>query len=74
MLFGLAFPIYFAINFTLSCAVRSLQNPRPRTASRRVYGSGDAQANCRVTLNSAEFGIEGCAILLEGIARQKFHL
>lgn len=39
VLFGLAFIIYFVINFALSCAVRSLQNPRPRTASRRVQAA-----------------------------------
>lgn len=36
VLFGLAFIIYFVINFALSCAVRSLQNPRPRSVPRRV--------------------------------------
>ena len=39
VLFGLAFIIYFVINFALSCAVRSLQNPRPRTAPRRVQAA-----------------------------------
>lgn len=39
VLFGLAFIIYSVINFALSCAVRSLQNPRPRTASRRVQAA-----------------------------------
>ena len=35
VLFGLAFLIYFAINFTLSCIVRSMQNRKPRQAARR---------------------------------------
>ncbi len=35
VLFGLAFLIYFAINFTLSCIVRSMQKRKPRQAARR---------------------------------------
>ena len=30
VLFGLAFAIYFAIDFTLSCVVRALRNRKPR--------------------------------------------
>ena len=30
VLFGLAFVIYFVINFTLSCAVRRIQKRRPK--------------------------------------------
>lgn len=36
VLFGLAFVIYFVINFALSCAVRTLQAPRPRRGARPV--------------------------------------
>lgn len=39
VLFGLAFMIYFAINFSLSCAVRSLQNPKPGNSSCRVQAA-----------------------------------
>ena len=34
VLFGIAFIIYFVINFALSCVVRSLQHPRPRRSAR----------------------------------------
>lgn len=47
---------------------------KARAGYHRVYGGGDVAANCHVMLNSAEFGIDGTAALLEGIARQKFQL
>ena len=34
VLFGVAFVIYFIINFTLSCIVRAMQNRKPRQAAR----------------------------------------
>lgn len=47
---------------------------KARAGYHRIYGGGDVPVNCHVMFHSAEFGIEGCAVLLEGIARQKFHL
>lgn len=47
---------------------------KARAGYHRVYGGGDVRVNCHVMLNSAEFGIEGAAAVLEGIARQKFSL
>lgn len=38
VLFGLAFAIYFVINFTLSCIVRAINNRREKAAVRRVTG------------------------------------
>ena len=36
ILFGIAFVIYFVINFALSCVVRTLQKPKNRTAPRQA--------------------------------------
>ena len=47
---------------------------KARAGYHRVYGGGDVRVNCHVMLNSAEFGIEGSAAVLESIARQKFSL
>ena len=47
---------------------------RARAVYHRIYGGGDIDVNCHVMLNSAEFGIQGSAAVLEGIARQKFFL
>lgn len=45
---------------------------KSRAAYHRVYGGGDAFANCHLMLNSAEFGIEGSAALLAQIVRERF--
>ena len=47
---------------------------KARAGYHRIYGGGDVMVNCHVMLNSAEFGIQGSAAVLEGIARQKFSL
>lgn len=47
---------------------------RARAGYHRIYGGGEVSVNCHVMLNSAEFGIQGSAAVLEGIARQKFFL
>lgn len=47
---------------------------KARAGYHRVYGGGDVSVNCHVMLNSSEFGIDGSAAVLEGIARQKFQL
>ena len=47
---------------------------KARTGHHRVYGGGDVTANCHIMLNSAKFGIDGTAAVLEGIVRQRFAL
>lgn len=44
VLFGVAALIYFVINFTLSCVVRSLQKRKPKHSARPTAAAGAAQA------------------------------
>ena len=43
VLFGVAFAIYFVINFTLSCVVRSLQKRRPKQTARAAAPAAAAR-------------------------------
>ena len=43
VLFGVTFAIYFVINFTLSCVVRSLQNRRPKQTARAAAPAAAAR-------------------------------
>ena len=42
---------------------------RARELYHQLYGGGDVFTNCHVMLNSSQFGVEGTARILEGIAR-----
>lgn len=48
------------------------QVDRSRARYHQMYGGGDLFANCHLMVNSSEFGIEGTARLLAGIARERF--
>lgn len=45
---------------------------KSRANYHRVYGGGDVFTNCHLMLNSAEFGIDGTAALLERIVKERF--
>lgn len=48
------------------------QVDRSRARYHQMYGGGDLFVNCHLMVNSSEFGIEGTARLLAGIARARF--
>lgn len=48
------------------------QVDRSRARYHQLYGGGDLFVNCHLMVNSSEFGIEGAARLLAGIARVRF--